>query len=451
MTDRLELRYVDLATLRRWDRNAKRHDLGALAASITRHGFRDPPAYDPALNAGEGGIVEGNGRGDALSAMQAQGQSAPRGVVVEGGAWLVPVLFGVDAPSQAAAEAYGVAHNNLTMAGGDFTDLDMAGMWEPEGYAALLRSLAEQGEIPVSIDATALDALLAGLAGAPGPGAGGDEFDTTPDDGPTRCQSGELWSIGGVHRLLVGDCTDPANVARLMQGERADMVFTSPPYAVGVDYGETYQDTIENLRAMLPKLASIWLDAVLPGGFAVINFGDVAPGRDIAEVDDVCEYPMALEYWPVFRNAGWFLHSRRIWCKPTARVNSLWCIESNRAATDWEHVWTWRNPGAPAIVQRVDGVYRSASGWIDTSQMHGVDVGKKTHGAGMALGIVEWMLTIHSKTYAIVLEPFCGTGTTIIGAHRTGRRCYGMEIAPRYADVILKRCETEGLTVERTS
>jgi len=170
MTDRLELRYVDLATLRRWDRNAKRHDLGALAESITRHGFRDPPAYDPALNGGEGGIVEGNGRGDALSAMQAQGQSAPRGVVVEGGAWLVPVLFGVDAPSQAAAEAYGIAHNNLTMAGGDFTDLDMAGMWEPEGYAALLRSLAEQGEIPVSIDATALDALLAGLAGTGEPG-----------------------------------------------------------------------------------------------------------------------------------------------------------------------------------------------------------------------------------------------------------------------------------------
>jgi len=170
MIERLELRYVDLATLRRWDRNAKRHDIGALAESITRHGFRDPPAYDPALNAGEGGIVEGNGRGDALSAMQAQGQSAPRGVVVEGGAWLVPVLFGVDAPSQAAAEAYGVAHNNLTMAGGDFTDLDMAGMWEPEGYAALLRSLAEQGEIPVSIDATALDALLAGLAGTGEPG-----------------------------------------------------------------------------------------------------------------------------------------------------------------------------------------------------------------------------------------------------------------------------------------
>jgi len=172
MTERLELRYVDLATLRRWGENAKRHDLGALAESITRHGFRDPPAYDPALNAGEGGIVEGNGRGDALSAMQAQGQSAPRGVVVEGGAWLVPVLFGVDAPSQAAAEAYGVAHNNLTMAGGDFTDLDMAGMWEPEGYAALLRSLAEQGEIPVSIDPTALDALLAGLAGTGEPGAG---------------------------------------------------------------------------------------------------------------------------------------------------------------------------------------------------------------------------------------------------------------------------------------
>jgi hypothetical protein len=163
MTERLELRYVPLDTLRRWDRNAKRHDYGALVESITRHGFRDPPSYDAALNGGEGGIVEGNGRGDALSMMHAQGMSAPRGIVEQDGAWLVPVLFGLDAESQAAAEAYAVAHNNLTMAGGDFTDLDMAGMWEPDGYAAVLADLAAQGETPVTVDETALDALLAAL------------------------------------------------------------------------------------------------------------------------------------------------------------------------------------------------------------------------------------------------------------------------------------------------
>lgn len=446
----LSLRYVDIDTLSAWDRNAKKHDFGALVESIVRHGFRDPPAYDSALNAGAGGVAEGNGRADALRMMRAQQMQPPRGILLQDGRWFAPVLFGVDSASQAAAEAYAVAHNNLTMAGGDFTDLDMSKMWDSVGYADLLADLARQGESPVTIDESALDALLAALAPLPEIGQGGDAFDTTPDDGPTRTALGELWLIGGVHRLLVGDCTDAANVARLMDGERADCVFTSPPYAVGVDYGETYQDTIDNLRAMLPKLAHLWRDVVTPGGFVVLNFGDVAPARDIAKVDEVCEYPMAVEYWPVFRAEGWFLHSRRIWCKPNARVNSMWCIGSNRAATDWEHLWTWRNPG-DAIVKRVDGEMRSALGWIDTSLMHGVDVGKEVHGAGMALGIVEWMLNIHSRPNAIVLEPFCGTGTTIIGGHRLGRRVYATEISPRFADVILKRAEAENLVCELIS
>ena len=180
--DTLELRLVPLRTVQRWDRNAKKHDLGALAESIARHGFRDPPSYDQALNGGAGGIVEGNGRADALAAMRAQGMPAPRGVRDTGDDWLVPVLFGLDAASQHAAEAYAITHNNLTMAGGDFTDLDMAGMWEPETYAAVLEDLARAGETPITVDETALDALLAALrSGAPTADAWGAAFGALPD------------------------------------------------------------------------------------------------------------------------------------------------------------------------------------------------------------------------------------------------------------------------------
>lgn len=159
----LSLRYVDIDTLSAWDRNAKKHDVGALVESIVRHGFRDPPAYDSALNAGAGGVAEGNGRADALRMMRAQQMQPPRGILLQDGRWFAPVLFGVDSASQAAAEAYAVAHNNLTMAGGDFTDLDMSKMWDSVGYADLLADLARQGESPVTIDETALDALLAAL------------------------------------------------------------------------------------------------------------------------------------------------------------------------------------------------------------------------------------------------------------------------------------------------
>ena len=115
-----------------------------------------------------------------------------------------------------------------------------------------------------------------------------------------KVKPGDLWQIGD-HRLLCSDCTSDEVIQKLFVSLRADCVFTSPPYAVGIDYGDTYDDTIENLRAMLPRLSSVWKQIVCDGGFAVVNFGDVLSGKSIAESESVCEYPMALEYWPPFR------------------------------------------------------------------------------------------------------------------------------------------------------
>lgn len=251
------------------------------------------------------------------------------------------------------------------------------------------------------------------------------------------------------HRLAVGDCTDPANVERLMAGEKADCVFTSPPYAVGIDYGD-YDDTIENLRQMLPKLAEMWPRYIVDGGFAVVNFGDILSGREIAGSEVVCEYPMALEYWPVFRNAGWSLWSRRIWCKNGAAVgSSRHCIGTNRAASNFEHVWTWKRPGPPPVNDQISGDFSSQAGWFDPSHDSKLGVGLKVHGAGMPVGVASRMIAIHSNTGRVVLEPFTGTGTTIIASHRLGRRCYGLELEPKFGDIILKRCEAEGLVCVR--
>ena len=174
-TERLRLEYVPLDLAMMWDGNMKRHDVGSLVRSIERHGFKDPPKFEPKLNDGRGGIAEGNGRFEALGAMRRDGYPAPRGVLDLEGAWHVPVLFGVDAASEAAAEAYGVDHNQITIMGGDFTLWDSLRMWDA-GFTNQLKRLAEIEEIPSSIDGDALDALLAATA-SPEPPEGWPEYD----------------------------------------------------------------------------------------------------------------------------------------------------------------------------------------------------------------------------------------------------------------------------------
>jgi DNA modification methylase len=254
-----------------------------------------------------------------------------------------------------------------------------------------------------------------------------------------QCKPGDLWTLGE-HRLLIGDCTDPENIKRLFGDEKADCVFTSPPYAVGVDYGETYEDTIDNLRAMLPKLSRLWLDVVTDGGFAVVNFGDIVSASKIVGTDEPCEYPMAFEYFPVFRADGWLLWTRRIWCKPGAGTGSMQCISSNRAATNWEHVWTFKKPGGkPMFTKQTTGDYPSQNGWFDSSHDEGLAIGLKTHGAGMPPLPAMYSISNHSLDGGIVFEPFLGTGTTMVSAQNLSRKCYATEISPSFAALSLER------------
>jgi hypothetical protein len=161
--ERLQVRYVPLDTLVLWDANPKKHDAEQLAASIRRYGFKDPPKFEPSLNGGRGGIVEGNGRAEVLRAMEEAGEEPPRGIGVDGeGAWAVPVLFGVDAPSRTEAEAYGVDHNALTLGGSGLGLEDFLQLFDEEALQGLLRDSPDATSLLVSLGGADVDALLQG-------------------------------------------------------------------------------------------------------------------------------------------------------------------------------------------------------------------------------------------------------------------------------------------------
>ncbi len=158
-TEQLELRYVPLKDARRWDANPKLHDIGALIRSIGLHGFGDPPKYDAKLK----GLVYGNGRTEALERMRAERMDPPRGVIaLEDGEWAVPVIFGVDAESHAAAVAFAIDHNNLGLLGGNLGLTDMLALWDEEGLQSVLMNVPDAGALLASMDSEDVAALLTG-------------------------------------------------------------------------------------------------------------------------------------------------------------------------------------------------------------------------------------------------------------------------------------------------
>jgi len=157
--ERLELRYIPLPQARRWDANPKRHDLDRLVRSIETHGFGDPPKYDATL----GALVYGNGRTEALERMRQAGKEPPRGILaLEDGQWAVPVIFGVDAESMAAAVAFAIDHNNLTLLGGDLGFTDLLQIWDEPGLQSVLTEVPDAGDLLASMDSQDVESLLQG-------------------------------------------------------------------------------------------------------------------------------------------------------------------------------------------------------------------------------------------------------------------------------------------------
>jgi DNA modification methylase len=313
--------------------------------------------------------------------------------------------------------------------------------YDDHALADLLQSLTAttNGLTGTGWDGDDLDQLLKDLNGdqpKPDPGAQVDRADELRVKWGTAL--GQVWQAGD-HEIMCGDMTSQDVMTRYAN---PSLIFTSPPYAVGLDYA-SYDDTLANLRGLLTALAA-W--PMHPGAYCITNFGDIIRGSTAAETSEPCEYPTSVEYWPIFRAADWILHTRRVWTKAHARVSAPWTASSNRAASDWEHVWTWKRPGPGLNERRAPSYF----GVWDTSTGDALDVGKETHPGAFPTILAEWAISVYTNPTDIVCDPFLGTGTTLVACEHANRPGRGVEIDPGYVAVTLERLSGMGLTPEQT-
>ena len=264
MSDLLTLRYIPISQAELFDNNAKLHNLDQIIQSIVRYGFKSACKWEGTLNDGRGGIVAGNGRVEALREMERRGDDLPIGIAQdETGEWCVPVLFGVEASSEAIARAYALDDNNLTLLGGDFAVADLMKLYNPELLMSELEELARSGEIPVSIGEANLEELLNQLGQSgddePEPEYGEDD-PTVPEGIQVRegVELGSIWALGR-HRIMCADSTVEANVQELLGDRQAVLIHADPPYGMGKENDGVMNDNL--YREKLDEFQMKWIKA----------------------------------------------------------------------------------------------------------------------------------------------------------------------------------------------
>ncbi len=228
--------------------------------------------------------------------------------------------------------------------------------------------------------------------------------DEIPDTAPARVKRGELWALGE-HRLLCGDCA--SDVPRLMDGAKAPLMLTDPPYAIGVEYGEGCTDTKQYLRDLIPSIMSIYTNHATR---ALITCGTA----------NIHEYPPP----------RWTL----AWVVPAGTGMGPWGFSC------WHPILAY---GADPFLEAGIGSRPDIIEQTEASP----DV---NHPCPKPLRVWAKVIQRGSINKAdIILDPFLGSGTTLIACEQLGRICYGIEIEPKYCDVAIERWESlTGKTAE---
>ena len=349
--------------------------LGRLTKSLSELGNLQPITW----NAKTGNIVGGHQRLKCYQALQ-------KDEVEVWAVWL----------DEAQEKAANIALNKLS------------GEFDLPSLKDILEEL-DTGEIDLDITGFGADEL-ADLMEQTKPEVEEDEVPEVPVEAITK--PGDLWLLGE-HRLLCGDSTKEEDVARLMNGEKADMVFTDPPYGVDYDGGMKKREKLKD-----DHLGTDVYDKVLP--ICVSNTIDRAAFYIWYADGHIAASASA--------SAGIHISAQIIWVKNHAQFMSNARYKGKHEPCMYGYKKSkgadWFGPNNEVTVWEYD---RSSK--------------NEFHPTQKPVQLSVRAINNSCKSDGIVLDLFLGSGATLIGAEQTKRKCYGMEISPNYCDVIVKRWE----------
>lgn len=377
------------AKLLPYARNARTHSdaqVAQIAASIAEFGFTNP-----ILAGSDGVIVAGHGR---LAAAQKLGLE------------MVPVVV-LDHLTPTQRRALVIADNRIAENAG----------WDDELLRVELEALQDEG---FDLDLTGFDAdaLADLLAGDEPDGEGETDDDAVPEVSETPVsRPGDVWLLGG-HRLLCGDATVAASYRTLLDGEPVDMVFTDPPY--NVNYANSAKDKLRGKdRAILnDNLGDGFHDFLLAALTPTIAHcrGAIYVAMSSSELDTLQS---------AFRVAGGHWSTFIIWAKNTFTLGRA----------DYQRQYE------PILYGWPEGGERHWCGDRDQGDVWQIKKPQKNdlHPTMKPVELVERAIRNSSRPGNVVLDPFGGSGTTLIAAEKSGRLARLIELDPKYVDVIVRR------------
>lgn len=372
----MDVKLLPIVDIKPYSKNAKKHpdkQVAKIAASIKEFGFKQPLVITK-----DNEVIVGHGR--LLAALEL-------------GLEEVPVLIADDL-TPAQVKAYRLADNKLNE-----SDWDMD---------LVIPELKELGDL-ASLTGFDMDLLIEA-----------DEKDDQVPDVPEEPKSklGDIYQLGK-HRVMCGDSTKLEDVEKLMNGQKADMVFTDPPYKIQTK-GGTKSAIAKSLQKQGTSIEFI-------SNFDPEDFLGLLPilFDEVMNAYVFCNKELLPDYLVWAREAGYSFNVL-VWKKP----NAIPIGDSHRP--DIEYLLLFRknaiwNNGLSHIV--------NYSRLIESPREMGL------HPTMKPVAIITNQLLISSKEESIVADLFLGSGSTLIAAEKTNRICYGMELSPAYIDVIIKRYE----------